>query len=142
MAAASGLVASRKDFSNPVKDQTTFGYSPAKVNKNVFDRAYATEFRGKQSPPATTYQSNLDTFQFGKHDSKTLTRDPRVCPMVSKAQRTLQGVGPQTYGSHETNSSFGLNKGNSRHYGSRATRNIDPRQYAQANAKRIDLGIY
>ena len=87
-AAQSGVVQTKKDFYNPVKDQTTFGYSPAKVNKNVFDRAYVTEFRGKQSPPVTKYQSNLDTFKFGKYDSKTLARDPRVCPMVAKGQLT------------------------------------------------------
>ena len=84
--AQSGLVAPKKDFYNPVKDQTTFGYSPDKCNKKVFDRAYITEFRGKGSPPATRYQSDLDTFKFAKFDSKTLTRDPRVCPIVSKGQ--------------------------------------------------------
>lgn len=80
-----GNFCKKPDFSNPYKnDNTTFGQSPDKVDKNIFERDYKTEFRGRHSPPPTKYTPSVMQFKPIKYESKTLGRDERICPLVMK----------------------------------------------------------
>lgn len=84
----------QNDFRNPyLKVKSTFSRDPKRINRRVFDKAYAGEFRGKDSPSPTEYQR--DTIQRRtKYESKTLPRDERVCPLVPKQQLQLKNVSP------------------------------------------------
>ena len=46
-----------RDFRNPymLKERSTFGSSPDKINKKAFEREFKTEFYGIDAPPVTTY---------------------------------------------------------------------------------------
>ena len=74
----------QNDFRNPyLKVKSTFSRDPKRVNKKIFDKAYAGDFRGKDSPSPTNYQK--ETIQMRtKYDSKTIPREERVCPIVPK----------------------------------------------------------
>ena len=134
MLAGSTINTQKKDFRNPwMNHQSTFGSSKfGKINKKAFMKEYRHEFIGQDSPPPTKYTPALSEFKQQKYSSKTLTRDQRICPIVSKMQHSIPTVSPQAY-LGQYNSSFSQEKRNSPHFGSRAVRNIDPKQYAQLN---------
>ena len=78
---------SRVDFRSPFLNKaTTWGYVNGKINKNMFQKEYRREFVGKDSPPPGTYDP-VDPLKFQKsqkNESKSMTRELRVCPIVSK----------------------------------------------------------
>ena len=142
MLAGSTINTQKRDFRNPFMfQQSTFGSSKfGKINKKAFMREYKHEFLGLDSPPPTLYTPGLTEFKEQKYSSKTLTRDQRICPIVSKMQHSIPAVSPQAYLDMHHNSSFTQEKKNSPHYGSRAVRNIDPKQYSQLNHISVQKG--
>lgn len=45
----------RQSYGKMKKKTHTFGTSPEKIDKNLFEREYIKEFRGRHSPPSTHY---------------------------------------------------------------------------------------
>jgi len=92
----SGLNA-KDNFHRPfLKHQSTFGRPPERINKQGFHREYGLEFRGKDLPSLAQYQEP-QAEEPHKFASKSLPRDERICPMVSKHQLGLANVSPQRY---------------------------------------------
>jgi hypothetical protein len=67
-----------------MQKQSTFGNHKERVNKNQFLREYQLEFRGKYSPPPGQYNTDITQFKNDQFVSKTIGRDMRICPIVSK----------------------------------------------------------
>ena len=84
MLVKSSLNARRKDFRNPLIEVGTFGAGQEKHNKKEFSKFYKGEFIGMDSPPSTTYITEKSAFDKEIYTQKGLTRERRICPMVSK----------------------------------------------------------
>ena len=137
-----------KDFrSQFISNPTTFGgIVNGKINRTAFQREYSSEFKGIDAPPATKYnpdqgQKDILCWDGNAHENKTQPRDQRVCPMVSRHQLSIPAVGPQSYVGIYNQSEFLKNRNNSTHFGSRAIRNTDVRQYAQQNHQKVSKGL-
>ena len=102
-----------------------------KISKKQYAKEYQVEFKGRHSPPPNAYNPNTSMFAGQRFDGKTMTKDQRVCPMVSKAQLQIPKVSPFSYDLQGAASSFVINRNNSSFYGGKAVRNIDVRVYAQ-----------
>jgi hypothetical protein len=104
-----------------------------KVNKRVYSPEYKKEFIGRDSPAPTKYDPHVlpltTFFSVKKEDYRTIPREARICPIVSKYQLSLTNVSPHKYLDNNSQSLFRLNKKNSPHFGSRAARNLDVRLY-------------
>lgn len=113
---SSSINNSRKDFRSPfLAKATTWGYVNGKINKNCFTKEYRREFVGKDSPPPTTYDP-VDPIKFQKvkkDESKSMSREVRVCPIVSKHQLRMPDVAPNSYQQLPVLSSFKNDRKNS-----------------------------
>eukprot|EP00356_Strombidium_inclinatum_P010400 CAMPEP_0170508520 /NCGR_PEP_ID=MMETSP0208-20121228/62582_1 /TAXON_ID=197538 /ORGANISM="Strombidium inclinatum, Strain S3" /LENGTH=84 /DNA_ID=CAMNT_0010791463 /DNA_START=1582 /DNA_END=1833 /DNA_ORIENTATION=- len=71
------------------------------MNKKEFSREYQTEFLGIDSPAPTKYNSHLkrgaSDFHIKREESKTVAREERICPIVSKHQLSIPNVSPSAY---------------------------------------------
>jgi len=117
----------------------TFGIPYGEMKKLYF-REYSKDKIGSESPAPNKYMVSPSDFSTEKHGYKTMTREPRECPMVSVDQKKTKLISPQRYNAFE--SQFTKNKYNSPSWGTRAPRRLNIGGYTPVNAKLIEKGIY
>ena len=97
---SSSILKHRKDFRSPyLHKPSTFGAGRAEGKGKPFEKHFKGEFVGQDSPGPFRYEAVNPHHKIEKPvtDSKSMPRDLRVCPIVSKHQLKMPDVSPLTY---------------------------------------------